>query len=181
MKKFIYFIGIYLVISSNTVRASFKEEEACRWYVGALAGVNQTDADTDVGGELGFCIGYKMFSSFRLEGEIVARTNQIKDMNAYFNTVVCGANLLYDIDLGFSVSPYVGFGVGSQQRSIHIKEDDFRLEFRNKKNAFAYQGICGANIPLSQKLITCLEYRCIGNDQGKELSHSMGMNFKRYF
>lgn len=184
MKKIFYFIGIFLAIFSNALHADVEEGEgevSNRWYIGAVAGVNQTDAKTDVGAELGFCIGYNLLPRVRFEGEIVARTNRIKGEDVLLNTVVCATNLLYDMEFGFFISPYIGFGIGTQQRSIRIKEDDFELDLRNEKDAFAYQGIFGINIPLSERVTTCLEYRCIGNDQGEELSHSVGMNFKRFF
>ena len=79
-------------------------------------------------------------------------------------------NVLYDIDVGLPVYPYVGAGLGGQvvfHDRFNASEPGFiypQRENAQSHGAYAYQGIAGVSypVPLLQGLSLTLEYRFIG-------------------
>lgn len=179
MKKQILLFCALMTMMASGLSAAVENGDCRRWYLSGIAGVNYVDSETEVGPELGFALGYRMSSNVRLEGEIVVRINEIKWIDAYFGTSTLSANILYDLDLRSPVKPYFGFGIGSQYREISFEGFDYT--YRLEDNALAYQGIVGANIPLSMRAVVSLEYRYVANNAGSDVSQSLGCTLKRHF
>jgi opacity protein-like surface antigen len=79
-------------------------------------------------------------------------------------------NVLYDVNLGLPVFPYIGLGAGGQELDhIHINQSTPGFVFPSQESeqtvgAFAYQGIAGVALPFSfvRGLSLTAEYRFLG-------------------
>ncbi|GLR68924.1 membrane protein [Acidocella aquatica] len=72
-------------------------------------------------------------------------------------------NVLYDMNLGLPIFPYVGVGVGYQWAKLqnHIYDSTFVDNYEGTRGSFAYQIIAGVSYPLPmvQGLSVTAEYR----------------------
>jgi opacity protein-like surface antigen len=95
--------------------------------------------------------GHAFANGFRAEGEIAYRTNDADD---YGDTTITAqsvmVNAFYDFNRGGRVQPYVGAGAGYAWVEPDGAEDD---------SAFAYQGLIGLAIALSERWSVDAGYR----------------------
>lgn len=142
------------------------------WYLGGSIGYNQTSDQTSEGPnrlvevefDEGFTastfLGYKFDNNFRVEGEFAWRRNDGNEL--FFNGTARpftakGAesysvmlNGLYDIKTSSSITPYIGGGIGFS--SIDNEFLYGPANFEDGDTVFAWQGIIGASMPLTDKI-----------------------------
>lgn len=146
------------------------------FYIGAAAGVNiardsefdtiagQPDASYDTGFTGLASAGYGLGTGLRLEGELGFRGNDIDDVagvagSGDVSALTVMGNVLYDIDLGSRVTPYVGIGVGVARVDFDGVSPVGGSAVDDDDTAFAYQGIVGAAYEISDRFKLTLDYR----------------------
>ncbi len=126
-----------------------------------------------------FSIGYGLGYGLRVEIEGDFNWNKVKGFEPSVRADRAGGNeqkwggfgnVLYDIDLGLPVTPYIGAGLGGQV----VFHDHFNAstpsfifpepENAQSRGAYAYQGIAGLSypVPYLRGLSLTLEYRFVG-------------------
>lgn len=151
-------------------------------YVSLGAGANLTrDAKTtgggvntkyefDVGpavvGALGYGLGdFGLGNGFRVEGEVNYRSNDIDKANTgaatgRYNSWGFMVNGLYDIMLGWPVTPFVGAGVGVADVSWRGSvPPGTTASVGRTEPLFAYQGIAGLSYAITDQLKADVSYR----------------------
>jgi len=147
------------------------------WYVTGKAGgtrllksdvsgsATSGDASFDDGpvGLVG--VGYG-FGSFRAEGELGYRENDLKSFTGGTGTASgearawsLMANGFYDIDVGGSVKPYVGAGVGVARIDLDGISQGGTALADDRDDVLAFQAMAGLRVPLSDSLSADLGYR----------------------
>ncbi len=150
-------------------------------FVGIMGGVNFTNdqdisgtgvginrnVDTDTGWAVMPSIGYRYGNGIRTEFELGYRSNDIDSVSGSaagtgeINAKSAMLNLLYDVDTGSRVMPYIGGGIGYAQVDYdgvgpvgvgvnRVNDDD---------NVFAYQGIAGLSYWVNETVEVAAEYR----------------------
>lgn len=132
-------------------------------YLGAGAGINfANDLDLSAGNELdsdiGWAgigtIGFRFGNGLRteLEGGYRFNDGDINGISANTKTWSAMANMLYDLETGTFLEPYIGAGLGA-----------VNTEMANDSEwAFAYQGIAGMNFEVSDWVEPFIDYRYLG-------------------
>lgn len=147
-------------------------------YIGAGGGLNyhqdadiegnllSGEAEFDLGGAFLGVVGYA-FGGPRIEYELSYRINGTDDSlvantgagainttpGGGFHTVASMVNFYYDIDIGSSITPYIGAGLGGAYADYTSIGEEI---------AFAYQGIVGASLDLGGNLEGFADYRYLG-------------------
>ena len=146
------------------------------FYIGAAAGVNfPRDSKFDITAnppkasfDAGFggtaAAGFGFGTGLRLEGEFGYRDNDVDDVqgsssSGEVSAITFMGNILYDIDLGRRLTPYLGVGVGV----AHVDFDDVDpvggSVVDDDDTSFAFQGIVGAAFDISDRFKVTLDYR----------------------
>ena len=132
-------------------------------YLGAGAGINfANDLDLSGGNELDSDIGWAGIGTigFRfgngvraeLEGGYRFNDGDINGISANTKTWNAMANLLYDLETGTFLEPYIGAGLGA-----------VNTEMANDSEwAFAYQGIAGLAFEVNDWVEPFIDYRYLG-------------------
>jgi OOP family OmpA-OmpF porin len=145
-------------------------------YVSLGAGANFTqEADTSGAGidtEYEFnsgpavvgALGYGFGNGFRVEGEINYRNNDIDKASTgaasgKFSSWGFLANGLYDIMLGWPVTPFVGGGIGVADVSWRASVPGSALSVGQAEPRFAYQAIGGLSYAITDQLKADASYR----------------------
>jgi opacity protein-like surface antigen len=157
--------------------------------------------DTKIGYFAGGIIGYKASPFYscsfvsispRIEGEISYRHNtsshwwysvvskELRNpgIHGRITSISYMANVLVDINLNMSITPYMGFGAGYAQGFTKIHS--IGRTWRGKSSRFAYQGICGLSCPICEKVEVSLDYRYLVADK-HAADQSLSFGIKRYF
>ena len=102
-------------------------------------------------------------------------------------------NLLYDIDTGTSLKPYIGIGIGVDALTLHNISTGGVGLFDTSQLVFAYQPMIGVNYALTDQLDVGLQYRyfattnvvlrdAAGNDfEMRSTSHNVLASLTYYF
>ena len=149
-------VGFYIGIGAG---ANFAEDSEI-----TRSGIN-TEADLNTGYAILGALGYGFDMGLRAEVEFGYRENTVDSLRGAANgrgdyrAYALMANLLYDINTGTSITPYVGAGVGiAHARLDHV--GPLGTGFANDaEQVFAYQGIVGASLKLTDQLFGFAEYR----------------------
>jgi len=161
-----------------------------QWYLGGSIGYNQTfdqtsegegrlvETEFDGGITTTSILGYNYSDNVRFEGEFAWRRNDGSALS--FNGVDRGftakgaesynlvGNVFYDFENESSITPYIGAGAG-----IGFLENNFLygpVNFEDKDTAFVYQGIIGASLPITERIVGFVDARLLG---------SSGVEFER--
>ena len=167
--------NILLAATLVALPASLQAQPVTGVYVGAGVGVNQlldmgvsTAPGAKYTSSLGIVglgrVGYGFGGGLRAELEGDFRTGGSKLKAASGATVGTGTartygpmvNVLYDMDIGAGVYPYIGAGVGAQWMQISGGGT------ANSKVAAAAQGILGLALPIDKNLSLTAEARVLG-------------------
>lgn len=133
---------------------------------GAGVGINR-NVDTDTGWAVMPSIGYRYGNGVRTEFELGYRSNDVDSVSG--STAGTGEitaksamlNLLYDVDTGSRIMPYIGGGIGYAQ----VDYDGVRPvgvgvnRVNDDDNVFAYQGIAGLSYWVNETVEVAAEYR----------------------
>lgn len=169
MKKLSFLL---LTSALMTLPAMAKAE----WYAGAGGGFQvprdksiktsiRQDADLGTGwGALG-AVGYKFDNGFRSELEFSYRDAGVDHISSSINTggsehvYSLMGNLLYDIDTGTILTPYVGAGVGVGRVSYDNVHTIDGTTLDDSNTGLAIQGIAGVSLVLSDSLSFFTQYQ----------------------
>ena len=120
----------------------------------------------------GFDVGVRggwEWGPLRIEEEYSYRRNGARDIvgnkfvisgiggNRHTNSIM--TNLLYDITVGYPITPHFGFGVGAADVFDGLKIPGIGQLFNNSSWQFGYQGIAGIRYNLSPTFTLDLDYR----------------------
>jgi OOP family OmpA-OmpF porin len=156
-----FFLAIPALALALSVTSARADEPSL--YLGAGAGVNfANDLDVSGGNELDSDIGWTGIGTIgvrfgnglrsELEGGYRFNDGDINGISANTKTWNAMANLLYDLETGTMLEPYVGFGLGA-----------VNTEMANDSEwAFAYQGIAGMSFEVSDWVEPFIDYRYLG-------------------
>lgn len=123
--------------------------------------------DTNAAGNL--VLGYRILDNLSVEGEYTYRNNKSKSVNIIgigstinrykqiMNSVM--ANAIYTFDLSSSIHPYLGAGLGLAH--VNLRNWDSLGTGSDSHTHFAYQGIVGASLSVSDKAAFYLQYQFI--------------------
>ena len=150
-----------------------------------VLGVNQGDIKFDTGWAIGAVGGYD-FGTWRLEGELVYRSNGAKEFSdAVGSSPLDGdgtstalmVNAFYDFKtLSPSVYPYIGAGIGGASVAADLKDSGVQV-VDDDEIVFAYQLVAGVAFPVSKQLAIDLNYRYFATTDPK-LKDSFGTEFE---
>lgn len=142
-------------------------------YVGVLGGVNllqnehrhEESIKYKTGYTAGVVAGHGFCNNFRLETEFLYRRNNVKRVENASGKFHCGhyrsyslmANCLYDFDICYPVTPYLGVGVGADRETLSVSLPEG--SFREHKTRFAAQGIVGFSYPICDFTEMSIDYR----------------------
>ncbi len=136
------------------------------WYGRADVGYSVAGAlEVDTGDDLdfeddwmaGLGAGYGFQNGFRLEGELSYRQNDFSDFDGDARALALMANLFYDFNRGGRFQPYLGVGVGGAR--VETEGLVGPLSWDDDDTVFAYQGLAGVAIPLTERLALDIGYR----------------------
>jgi outer membrane protein OmpA-like peptidoglycan-associated protein len=167
--------NILLAATIVALPATLQAQPVNGVYVGAGVGVNDLmDMNVSPGpgkvtSDLGFgvvgSVGFGYGNGLRTELELNYRNNSSHLKNGAGATIGSGTsqtygpmvNVLYDFNIGASVVPYVGAGIGAQW--MHISGNGGHSD---SDIAAAAQGIVGLALPIDQNLSITAEARALG-------------------
>jgi outer membrane protein OmpA-like peptidoglycan-associated protein len=175
-------LSLALAVATLGVSSAAMAQGYTGWYLGArggltwledyshpIAGTNTTH-EFDRGWNLSGNLGYSFGGPFRLELEIVHRTNEIDSINQG-STRLSGAtgdmkslaamiNGFFDIATGTSFVPYVGAGIGYARVSADgIRTNASTVTNSDDDNVFAYQAIAGISYWFTPDVALTADYR----------------------
>ena len=201
MNKLIYSVLVFFLFL-NTLSA---QENI---YVKALGGINSAadidfqtgngidylngDSDQGLGYVLATAVGYRFNPHLALELEYSARSNPIDDVSISSpNTVTKGdlkssaimLNGFYHFDEWVEANPYIGLGLGVlTSLDYEVAIDEFGGGRSIDGNAFAFQFMLGAEIPVTENLRFFTEGRIFSasSPDTKNSVSTMNINYDTY-
>lgn len=157
--------------------------------------IKQIQIDLEPGYATGATLGYRLAKFFRLEGEGAYRNNSFNLLidkefpgSGTVQTVTGMANGIFETSfLNNKLIPYCGGGIGEKWENANVhyycEESDQTAAFHkviSKDWGFAYQGILGFTLLISQKIYAGMEYRYL-DGFGMHSNHTLGLSLKRFF
>lgn len=111
--------------------------------------------------------GYAFGNGFRTEAELAYRHSEADDVTGTNSGATGGGihnwglmgNVLYDIETGTRLTPYVGAGIGAASVSADNLRTINGAELDSRRMAFAYQGIAGVALGLEGGWDFTADYR----------------------
>lgn len=164
-------------------------------YVTGFGGANfkteQHHVKWNPGYAVSGAVGYK-FAPFRVELEGAYRHNSIKNLRsvrAEKSTASGMVNAYYDIDmlqLPLNATPYVGAGIGAAYSEGKAKNKITGDHSKGHKTNFAWQGIAGVAVPVTERVDFITEYRYFNEVASKNYNvgthnHSVGAGLRFWF
>jgi outer membrane protein OmpA-like peptidoglycan-associated protein len=128
-------------------------------------------ADWNTGYVAGGTVGYIIGNGFRVELEGAYRHNSIDRLygvstdNGHISNITAMGNVLYDINTGTFVTPYLGVGVGMsyvQVRANPAANATPQVWFSDHDTVLAYQGIAGLSFQVTPEIALGVDYRFFG-------------------
>lgn len=182
------------------------EQEDPGFYVGAFGGTNwahlkehhHVKGKFKMGYVGAVSLGYKFDNGFRVEGEIAYRRNKLKSFSikdsfgaelslsdfrasGHTSTTSYMANILYDFDFGYCLTPYIGAGIGYADVHASAHSKDFpQYKASESSKGFAAQGIVGVSYALCEKTSIGVEYRYFKARENVD-DQSVGIALRRSF
>lgn len=129
-------------------------------------GVNST-VDFETGWVIRGNVGYAYDSGWRGELELSYSQNDVDSISGAGSasgdtSAFAGmANALYDFDMGWVVTPYLGAGVGVVNVSANGTSPVGGSSIDDDSVRFAYQGIAGFSVPVEDRIDLTADYRYI--------------------
>ncbi len=153
--------GLYTSLMAG---ASFHVEQDAE-----IAGTTRS-IDYEPGPAVAGALGYGFGNGFRAEVEVSWRGNEQEDIGDRFRAIAGMANAYYDIDFNLDrVHPYLGLGLGIAGVSANdIAFDTTGTVIDDGDPRFAFQGIAGLAVDLTDHIDFLVDYRFFGTP-GSEL------------
>ena len=123
----------------------------------------------DSGFNVGARAGYQ-WGPWRFEGEYSYRANTSNAtafgsrVSGTLNTNSFMANGLYDFNIGWPLTPHIGFGIGAASLNGNFNSPIVGYRSRTSDAVFAYQAIAGARYMITPNLALDVDYRYRGSD-----------------
>lgn len=191
MKKL---LGVIATLITIAVPPAMQAHEG--FYAGGFAGVNFLDVrpkhhahlDVDTGYTLGAVLGYKINDDFRLEGEFAYRHNDFDklkyhsekiSLHGHTRSLSFMANGYYDFSVEWAAVPYVGVGIGYENRSGHLRHNETKMRIND--NQLAWQVMAGLNYDVSEKVQMNVEYKLHSTKDNDAYDHALVVGAKHYF
>ena len=139
-----------------------------------ILGVTALTARFNNGFNAGIRGGWE-WGALRFEEEYSYRQNGARDLvgtnviikgvggNRHTNSIM--TNVLYDVTLGYPITPHFGFGVGAANVFDGLKLPGIGQLFNDSSWQFAYQGIAGIRYNLNPTFTVDLDYRYFATTQ----------------
>jgi outer membrane protein OmpA-like peptidoglycan-associated protein len=127
-------------------------------------------ADWNTGWVAGGTVGYIIGNGFRVEAEGAYRYSQLHQLygiggGGRISNISAMGNVLYDINTGTFITPYIGAGVGvsyAQVRANPSPSAATQVFFSDHDVVFAYQGIAGLSFQITPEVALGVDYRFFG-------------------
>ncbi|MBM3516657.1 MAG: OmpA family protein [Alphaproteobacteria bacterium] len=146
------------------------------FYVGFGAGANApisgdidgagigASADYGLGPVIGGSIGYGFASGLRTEIELLRRANDVDAINGALatgdvDTWSLMGNVLYDFDVNWGFTPYLGVGLGLARENFEGVGPVGGSTIDDEDTVIALQGIIGGSVPLDDNFDIFADYR----------------------
>jgi OOP family OmpA-OmpF porin len=189
--------GVCIVVATAL---SVGDGRAQTFYLGGQAGWNVLEDQTskvagfpstrsrfDSGYAVGARAGYE-WGPWRFEEEYAYRSNDLNGLRvAGFNVPgVSGSrsshafmtNLLYDVNLGWPVTPHVGAGIGAVNVIDSARVTGFGRVFNDDDWVFGYQAIGGLRYNATPNIALDLDYRYLGTTDATFRVPGTGIKYK---
>lgn len=172
------------------------------FYVGAFGGAtfpvdsnisgpqvpSGSRASWDTGWLAGGTVGYIIGNGFRVELEGAYRRNSIDRMygagaSGRISNITAMGNVIYDINTGTFITPYIGIGVGASYAQVRATPGAgaaSTTSFSDHDVVLAYQGIAGVSFQVTPELALGVDYRFFGTMEprfGSNLTPSSDHSF----
>jgi OOP family OmpA-OmpF porin len=141
--------------------------------------------------------GYELDGGVRFELEFADRYNQVDRVSPYgqgrgsLRNYAVMLNGIYDVPIGFEITPYIGLGVGgAYYNPDHVRGDGFPYPayYSGSSWGIAVQAMAGLAYKIDDNVTVTLEYRYMNrpNDYSEGIhsdyeSHSALIGFRYYF
>jgi opacity protein-like surface antigen len=162
----------------------FVSDAQAQYYLGGQAGWTglpyQTDTidgvasvpiSFDAGYNLGVRGGYRL-GSWRFEEEYGYRHNNVAEygkagtgVNGARHTQSLLTNVIYDFDVGWTMTPHIGVGIGAMNVSDRLSVPATRVFLSGSGWQFGYQAIAGLRYDLNALLSLDLDYRYLATTE----------------
>ncbi len=127
-------------------------------------------ATWDTGFVAGGTVGYIIGNGFRVELEGAYRESSIGQLygvnasNGRISNITAMGNVLYDINTGTFVTPYIGVGVGASYAQVRATPGPTATQvwFSDHDVVLAYQGIAGLSFQVTPEIALGIDYRFFG-------------------
>ena len=111
----------------------------------------------NIGVSAGLNLAHLLGSSWDLRGDIMYSQNQYDCCRAHLGGTSMMANLIYHVDLGSRLKPYVGAGLGA----VAVNFGSVETGPHETRTQFGYQALAGVEYPLAGRLSMFGEYRYV--------------------
>ncbi len=186
--KFLAVVALTAMAAGNASAASQK-----LWYAGASGDFTWL-RHSDMGGGANLRLGYQFppasYGDLRLEAE--AGYHGADGDTGYSNThyFTYMGNLYYDFpntyalsNSGWSVSPYIGGGLGMASVRYGNSSNNFTSTFHHHDNTFAWQGMAGLSLTSTSmpNIDWTIGYRYLGTDEHNIHANNAEIGLRYHF
>ena len=209
MKKILLLLLVLLAMP-QTVRLFGQElcfedpfvDQRNNYYVEIFGGANflqsfkrgRVTTDFETGYIVSGSVGYRWCDTLRFEAEYAYRRNSLRkihffsrgfNLHGHCQSSSYMANLFWDLSLWnlgchfWGIQPFIGGGIGYACQQLHAKRQG--IDYRIKKNRFAWQVMTGINYPLLCNTDVSIEYKFHQGGFRHLYSHSVGVGLKYNF
>jgi opacity protein-like surface antigen len=157
-----YDAGVTFMRNQNLTRANPP--------TGGLSGHTSADTGFNVGG----AIGTRFLEHFRTEINVGYRENKVDELGIQANGNTDGkgtlsmihalVNSYAEYDFGVGVIPYFGLGIGYGQVRLDAHNKDDSLQIDSNDDAFLWNVMVGASVPISEVTTFSLGYRYMATE-----------------
>jgi opacity protein-like surface antigen len=133
------------------------------------------------GFNVGARAGYQ-WDPWRFEGEYSYRQNSGNatslgtQLNASVHTNSLMANVIYDFNLGWPLTPHIGMGLGAVQLDASVDGPSVGFHSKSSDVVFAYQAIAGVRYKFTPNLALDVDYRYRGTGNVSYTTNSFTAN-----
>jgi OmpA-OmpF porin, OOP family len=172
-------------------------EARAQYYLGGQAGWTGLPYQTDTidalaaipvrfnaGYNLGARGGYRL-GSWRFEEEYSYRHNNVAEygeasigVNGARRTQSILTNLIYDVDVGWPVTPHIGVGIGAMNVSDRLSVPATAVFLSDSGWQFGYQAIAGMRYDLNALLSLDLDYRYLATTESMFRIPSTNLHYR---
>lgn len=191
MKNNVKLLAALLLTSGMAANASAASQKM--WYAGASGDLTWL-RHSDTGGGANINLGYQFPPTgagvFRVEAE--AGYHSADGKSGYSNThyFTYMGNVYYDFansytmsNSGWSVSPYIGGGLGDAAVHYGNNGNNFTSTFHHHDNTFAWQGMAGLNLASASmpNVDWTIGYRYLGTNQHNIHANNAEIGLRYHF